>query len=394
MRRALVVASVVAAVVLLVVGLFSWAPWGPGSGVSDNVLVAIDKALQYRIGGAGAAVYDTQGELWTLIRARRSELVMSATGLDYREVTSGVRGLISMGLTEAGRFAGVPFNVQEDNTGFVPATADLALALALAHGRVEVDVKPKLREVYTYLCEAQNVDGSWSCIPALGAEAADGAATAYALYALLPAATALGCLDDALPRALAAGKWLAAAYEYNVHLFDISPATKPKGGGPERYVQGYNAMVVVALLQLTYVAGREGVGCDPSVVDVLRNSVQTPMKADPSFVAVDTPRPDAFAGAAVAVPEGVHTSFRSFSWLGYPWRLIMWSAVQEGGVRVDLQENRRAQQAAVFAAAAEAPTSFREAEAWALADLLYGLAAWRMVTDGAKSVHPVDWVVK
>ena len=380
------------AVAVVCVMLAMWFLWSlTGNVVGNRVNIAAeDKATQlivrllegFALADCSFAGFErTTGDAWSSAEALRTLVLHREAGVRGSiDLAATARVLPSLALQDGGRFAGLTWNNQTDNTAYLQASADAALAVALAKGRVDDDVAPLGREILGWLLAQQNPDGSWSDLPVMGPRGAAVGATVYGLHALVPLAVSLGEQERVYEDCVRAAAWLVVHYREDGAYFDNNPARK-RGG--ERSIAGQNEKAILALLGVRALTRRLG---RPPQAELDRVVLHYAAALAPFTEKVDTlaaARPADYPHTALGLPEGVKTSFAVCRWLVYPWRLQVARALsrEPGIANADAWEDELW---ALRVKAAELPEVFAERETWMLADLLYGLLVVR-ATDKAGS---------
>jgi len=234
-----------------------------------------------------------------------------------------------------GDILGWPYNIDlNDNTACLEATASVAVAFALAHGRIDgVDLRDDLRGVRTYLLKVQNEDGSWASIPVCGPDGAMIGATADGLHALTLVTKALGDKDPASLRAMASAiGWLASKYSRSRHLWFANPRLQWSN---RKRIEGLTERTLLNLLDGKSFLEECGVVVPPEADAVVRDFAEAHAPDDPSQWqdGWGTVGRAAETDYQFKRPEACASDMNDDRWLWWPWRLLVATALaNEPGV--------------------------------------------------------------
>jgi serine/threonine-protein kinase len=380
--RALVAVGVVAALVVAVAGYL-----GGGSTplvspeVEAQAIDAVGEHLWAKQRADGAfGSYTFASDPWSTAEALRALALLHGPG--EPRVGALAQKLPTMQVGERATyggpgFAGYPLTVAEDTVGFTEATADAGLALALAHGRVQEDLRPAAREVLAWLVRAQSPDGSWPSLPVLGVKATMTAPTALGLHATCALLVLVGPDDVAAagaPEAIArAVGWLCGIFEDRPEpFFDINPQRR---FGADRSLPGVNERCALALLEARALQTRGLVRLPGSVDETLREYAEgfqpSPFPVDHMTAA----RPEDYLFVRSLQPPH-RSTVTGYRWVVWTWRLLLARALAraDGLPRADDWAEEAARLRAMLP---EVPSTIREMDTWQVADYAFAAAVLR-----------------
>ncbi|MFC1707531.1 hypothetical protein ACFL59_12080, partial [Planctomycetota bacterium] len=215
-------------------------------------------------------------------------------------------------------FAGVPCCIETDNVACLEATSSVGLSLAVAKGRVDVDVVPVARDVFEYLLRMQSSDGSWATVPVLQEAGAMTAATAGAVAAIAALASALSDEQRAYPAVESGARWLCQMYVREGGFFDVNPRRRYGG---QRSIPGLNEEATLALLEARALARRIGRTESELVRETLVSIAASyePFDHEPEYVGVAWPEDYQFVG----IPIRYRATTAADRWIAYAWRMLL-----------------------------------------------------------------------
>ncbi|MFC1707247.1 protein kinase [Planctomycetota bacterium] len=283
-------------------------------------------------------------------------------------------------------FAGFPYCFETDNVACLEATSSVGISLAVAKGRVDIDVSPVARDVFEYLLEMQSSDGSWATVPVLHEAGAMTAATAGAVAAVAALACALSDEQRAYPAVESGARWLCHMYVRKGSFFDVNPRRRYGGS---RSVAGLNGEATVALLEARALTRRIGRAESELVRETLVAIAASyePFEHEPEYVGIARPEDYQFVG----IPIRYRATTADDRWIAYAWRLLVAARMAE---ETDLPrtdewayEVRR-----LRSRIPELAERFRDRPTWHLAEVLMGAATLRAPRGEAGTTAFVDLV--
>jgi hypothetical protein len=320
-------------------GLWAW-PWNaPAPGIDPAAEATATAILRETLAGRAGPDHPAfnsivnEADPWTTGEAVRARAL--DPGADDADLVAALDVIEKLALRkgEGESFAGYPYALGADTVALVEATADVgcAQALVLSVRPGDAALRARARTTWAWLLEAQNPGGSWSTIPDSGPAGASTGATVFALQAVATLAVVLGEENTSAGAVTRAAIFLASTFDPEGGFFNINPARRE---GRDRHVHGVSERAALSLLEAREVLKAAGASLPPSADEALLTYRRAFVPLPLAPWATASPRPEDTRYGHL-LPERARSSFASYSWAPFAWRLLVSSAfaAEEGPER-------------------------------------------------------------